>query len=224
MNSIDKSLISNKTSCYIFDIDGCLADSNSIIITKEESYKKALEEYDALMRQYERQYAEYKEAINLPCNKSVKEHIPVPVEPIKPTEPDSKTKKDFDDEYFYNHIQEVSAISGILDLFVNLALNKKVILLTARKEESKQATLNWLNKVITKRYNSNMYRRIDFVSIFKSEKCKDVDEKYKRNKVLELAKQYNVELIIDDSPRNIKEFTELGFLTLQPNILYKDLK
>lgn len=223
MSIIDRNLISSKPSCYIFDIDGCLADSNSIILTYEEVYNKKLEEYKEKEEAYKKELAIYEEAINLPENKLVRNYINKPVKPIKPTKP-SKDLKRWCSEYFYENIDNVSAITGVLDLFVSLALNKRVIILTARSEEYKQSTLNWLKKVITERYNSNMYRRIDFISIFKPEKYMYPDHAYKKEKVLELAKQYNIELIVDDSPYNIKEFSELGFLALQPNIDYKDLK
>ena len=59
---------------------------------------------------------------------------------------------------------------------------------------------------------------------FKPDKNNEPAEKYKRAKILELAKQYNIQFIIDDSPANIEEFTKLGFLTLKPNVIFRDLK
>ena len=103
-------------------------------------------------------------------------------------------------------------------------ITKKVILLTGRSESSKSATIDWLNKVITERSTKDMFRRINFMTIFKPDKSNEPAEKYKRAKILELAKQYNIQFIIDDSPANIEEFTKLGFLTLKPNVIFRDLK
>ena len=224
MGNIDKDLISNKTSCYIFDVDGCLADVDHILLTYGEVYDKAIENYNIALKRYEHDKIDYEFDLKR-YNKGEIEQKPIePVEPIRPNKYEEGKKNRWDSEYFYRHLNEAIPIGGIIDLFIALSLTKKVIILTGREEHSKPATLEWLNKAITDRSSKDMYRRINFSTIFKPDRNMDPTEKFKKEKVLELAKQYNVQLIIDDCPKNIETFTQLGFLALTPNRIYKDLK
>ncbi|MBQ3420722.1 MAG: hypothetical protein IJH34_03450, partial [Romboutsia sp.] len=101
--------------------------------------------------------------------------------------------------------------------FISLALSKKVILLTAREELFRQGTIEWLKRVIIERANEDTYRRIHFQLICKPNKYSKNDIEFKKEKVLEITKQYNIQLIIEDFPEIIEEYTKLGFLVLSPN-------
>lgn len=218
MASIDKELISNKTSIYIFDIDGCLADIENILLTYKESYSKKLEEYEKNKEKYNKDLKIYQYELEQINNKlSVNKDLVEPIEPKVPQMYEDKLKDKIDFAYFYSHIEEALPIGGIVDTFVALALTKKVIILTGRDEMYKGSTIDWLRKVISKRFNDDTYRRINFSTIFKPTKNNDTTEKYKKDKVNELAKQYNIQLIIEDCPAIIEEFTKLGFLVLSPN-------
>lgn len=224
MTNIDRNLISNKTSCYIFDIDGCLANVDNIVLTCAEAYEKELEEFDRAQEKYKSNCNAYEYDLNQ-YNKGLIINKPIePIPPIRPAKPETNKLARWDVSYFYRHLQEALPVGGIIDLFIAMALTKKVILLTGRNESSKPDTIEWLNKVITERSTKDMFRRINFSTIFKPDKNDEPTEKYKREKVLELAKQYNIQLIIDDSPANIDEFTKLGFLVLKPNVVFRDLK
>ena len=224
MANIDRDLISNKTSCYIFDIDGCLANVDNIVLTKEEAYNKNLAEYNIAQEKYKNDIILYEQNIKKYEKGLITEKPKELVPPIKPIKYDLPKKDDYDLNYFYSHLDEAMPIGGILDLFITMALSKKVIILTGREEFSKPATLNWLNRVITERSTKDTFRRINFTTIFKPDKNNDSVEKFKKDKILELIKQYNIQLIIEDNPVIIEEFTKLGFLTLKPNTFFKDLK
>ena len=114
MANIDKDLITNKQSCYIFDIDGCLADVHEILLTNKQTYEKKFAEY------LEKRDAKAK-------SKDLKDLV----EPIKPAE-DKLNKIDWD--YFKDHLLDAIPIPGILDLFTTVASSRKVILLTDLKE------------------------------------------------------------------------------------------
>lgn len=224
MASIDRNLISNKTSCYIFDIDGCLANVDNIVLTYAEAYEKELEEFNNAQEKYQSDYKAYEYDLKQ-YNKSLTSNKPIePIPPIRPAKPESNKLSRWNVDYFYKHLQDALPIGGIVDLFIAMALTKKVILLTGRSESSKSATIDWLNRVITERSTKDIFRRINFMTIFKPDKSNEPTEKYKREKILELAKQYNIQFIIDDSPANIEEFTKLGFLALKPNVIFRDLK
>lgn len=223
MSNIEKNLISNKSACYIFDIDGCMADVNHLVLTNEEAYEANMNKYNLAKEKYQSDYKAYEYELNQFNKGFIKNK---PIEPIKPTVPQKyeTAKKDkIDYKYFYDNLSEAIPIEGVIDLFIALALTKKVIILTGRSENSRSDTLDWLRKVITEKYNSDMFRRINFQMIFKPEKDNNPTEKFKREKVLELAKQYNIQLIIDDCPANIEEFTKLGFLVLSPNKEYREI-
>ena len=224
MANIDKDLISNKASCYIFDIDGCIADVDHLLLTYEQAYEKNMEAFNLAEEKYKSDYNAYQYDLKQ-YNKNLLTTKPIePIAPIRPAKYDANKKDRWDVGYFYNHIEEAIPVGGVLDLFIALALTKKVIFLTGRNESSRPATLEWLKKAIGERSTGDMFRRINFQMIFKPDKNNDSTEKFKREKILELAKQYNIQFIIDDCPANIEEFTKLGFFTLTPNRIYKDLK
>ena len=164
MASIDRDLISNKTSCYIFDIDGCLANVDNIVLTYAEAYKKELEEFNNAQEKYRSDCKAYEYDLKQ-YNKNLTSNKPIePIPPIKPAKPESSKLSKWDADYFYRHLQEALPIGGIVDLFIAMALTKKVILLTGRSESSKSATIDWLNKVITERSTKDMFRRINFIT------------------------------------------------------------
>ena len=223
MFNIEKNLISNKSACYIFDIDGCMADVNHLILTHKEAYEVNINKYKLAEEKYQSDYKAYEYEFNQFNKGFIKDK---PIEPTKPNAPlkyEAAKKDKIDYNYFYNNLSEAIPIEGVIDLFIALALTKKVIILTGRNENSRSDTLEWLKKVIEDKYNSDMYRRINFQMIFKPEKDNNSTEKFKKEKILELAKQYNIQLIIDDCPANIEEFTKLGFLVLSPNKEYREL-
>ena len=208
MSNIEKDLLTNKTSCYIFDIDNCLADADHIIMTNKQAYEKQLEEYKENKILYEKALAVYEKS---------KDKGPAPVMPEEPTKYKETEANKFAKEYFLNHIMDCYSIPGTLDVFISLALSKKVILLTAREELFRQGTIEWLKRVIIERANEDTYRRIHFQLICKPNKYSKNDIEFKKEKVLEITKQYNIQLIIEDFPEIIEEYTKLGFLVLSPN-------
>ena len=223
MSYIDKDLISNKTSCYIFDIDGCLADVDHLLLTREEAFNKEMEAFNTAQSEYQSDCIKYEEDLKQYKKGLLTMRPSEPVLPVKPQSIDPAKKDKWDAEYFYKHLDQALPIGGVIDLFIALALTKKVIILTGRNESSRVDTINWLSKAVTERSTSDMFRRMNFQTIFKPDKDKGTTEKFKRDKVLELAKQYNIQLIVDDAPKNIEEFTKLGFLALTPNRIYKEV-
>ena len=59
MANIDKDLISNKASCYIFDIDGCIADVDHLLLTYEQAYEKNMEAFNLAEEKYKSDYNAY---------------------------------------------------------------------------------------------------------------------------------------------------------------------
>lgn len=218
---IDRDLISNKPSCYIFDIDGVMAEVRDILMTKKMSYEKRVVEYDQLMEEYAKALKDFD--YDSKAYKRGLSHVkPIaPVKPELPTIPDSKEENKIDFDYFHRHVQEAVPVPGVVDLFINLAASHKVVILTGRSEKGRNDTLEWLKKVVIERGGDTLYRRINFQLIMRTEKEYALSgAKYKREKVLELAKNYNIRLILEDCPDIIKEYTELGFLVLSPNKEY----
>ena len=62
---IDKELITSKPACYIFDIDGCIANVDHLIKTNKQVYEIMLKEYNAKVKKYEEDYAEYRKKSSL---------------------------------------------------------------------------------------------------------------------------------------------------------------
>ena len=214
---IESDLISNKTNCYIFDIDNCIAESDHIILNKKNAYLKETLEYAEKLKQYQIDKERYNEEIEKYEQGEIITRPQYPVEPIRPSSPDPETENDFAREYFDSHLKECYPIYGVLDIFIALALSKKVILLTSRNESTRDDTIEWLRKVIVERTSEDTYRRINFQLVCKSPKCNKNDIIFKKEKILEIAKQYHIQLIIEDRPEIVKEYTKLGFLVLSPN-------
>lgn len=221
MTAIDRDLISNKPSCYVFDIDGCLADVHEILLTFEQTYNIYSEKYTAALEKYQKDMVEYDKQIK-DYKKGLIETKPIePIKPLTPVKPEEKKLKKIDWEYFKEHILEALPVQGVLDLFTNVASSHKVILLTGRSERHRAATVEWLKKVVIEKGGDDLFRRINFQLIMRSDKESDLSgPKYKKAKILELSKQYNIQVIIEDCPEIIKEFTDLGLLVLSPNREY----
>lgn len=220
---IERDLISNKASCYVFDIDNCLADADHLILTKQQAYEKELILYEEKFKKYEQEQKDY-EIIKNNYQQGLVTMLPnEPVEPIKPSPPEIKEQNKYAADYFHNHIKECYVIPGITDLFIALALTKKVIILTGRNELDRVNTIEWLKKAVIERANEDTYRRINFQLICKPSKCEKSNIIFKKEKILELAKQYNIQLIIEDHLEIIEEYTKLGFLVLKPNKETKEI-
>lgn len=204
MANIDKDLITNKQSCYIFDIDGCLADVHEILLTNEQSYEK--------------KFAEYLEKRDAKAKSKDLKGLKGLVEPVKPAE-DKLNKIDWD--YFKDHLLDAIPIAGILDLFTTVASSRKVILLTGRSERNRVGTVEWLKKVIIEKGGDDLFRRINFQLIMRGDKEMNLSgAKYKRAKIQELSKQYNIQFCIEDCPEIVEELTQMGILVLSPNREY----
>lgn len=221
MSNIDKDLISNKPSCYVFDIDGCLADVRQILLTHEQTYVIKHSEFLELRDKYYKDLREYNKLLDL-YNRGIELTKPKEPEfPTEPTVPDEKKANKIDWNYFSTHMIDAIPIQGIVDLFASIASTHKVIVLTGRSDRDRVQTTEWLKKVIVNKGGENLFRRINFQLIMRSDKEISLSaEKYKRAKILEISKQYNVQLCIEDCPEIIKEFTELGLLVLSPNQEY----
>lgn len=222
-SKIEKDLISNKSSCYIFDIDNCLADADHLILTKQQAYEKDLAKYNEDLAKYEQDMKEYEIAKESYKQGNILMLPDQPIEPMKPIEPEVKVKDKYAAEYFHKHLKECYPINGILDLFLSLALTKKVILLTGRNELDRADTIDWLRQVIIERTNEDTYRRINFQLICRPSKYDKSNAIFKKEKVLELTKQYHIQLIIEDHPEIVEEYTKLGFLVLKPNRETKEI-
>ena len=109
-----------------------------------------------------------------------------------------------------------------VDYKINIK-DKKVILLTGRNELDRADTIDWLRQVIIERTNEDTYRRINFQLICRPSKYDKSNAIFKKEKVLELTKQYHIQLIIEDHPKIIEEYTKLGFLVLKPNRETKEI-
>ena len=59
MMKIDRDSITNKPKCYIFDIDGCMANTNNIILSKVEVYNLKLQKYNEDLEHYNINITEY---------------------------------------------------------------------------------------------------------------------------------------------------------------------
>lgn len=219
---IDRDLISNRTKCYIFDIDGILADVHSILMLYKDSYNKKLEEYQIQKAEYEKKLKEYESKVERYQKGLTTIHpMGAPKEPIAPVKHDPSLDNKIDFEYFHDHLTEAAPIMGCFDLFISLAKTSKVFLLTGRSEKGKAKTIEWINKVVTSFYSDDAFRRINFQLIMRSEKeYKLTGPQYKKAHVLEISKNYNIKLILEDCPEIVQMYTELGFLVLQPNKEY----
>ena len=52
VQQIDRELINSKPKCYIFDIDGCLANTNNIILSKVETFDMKKQKYETERAKY----------------------------------------------------------------------------------------------------------------------------------------------------------------------------
>ena len=213
---IDKELITSKPACYIFDIDGCIANVDHLVKTNKQVYEIMLKEYNAKVKKYEEDYAEYRKKSSL--NYVDKRLLVKPIHPESPVKPDVKNENKMNWDYFYNNVSKAEPIVGCLDVFIALAMTKKVILLTARDEHVRTQTVEWLKKVVMERAGQDAFRRINFTLIMKESKSSNKETiKYKKETIQNLIKQYNIQLIVEDHPEIVKEYTKLGLLVLQPN-------
>ena len=130
----------NKTDLIIFDLDGCIANSDDFILTNLQAWEKEKSEafYAGL--------------------------------PFKKEKPTGSKASDFCNEYFIKHQMEVPPYAGILDLFVRMALLINVAIVTSRHEILKAATIRWLNKVIVETYGDNVWRNINYKMFFNVKK------------------------------------------------------
>ena len=134
---------------------------------------------------------------------------------------DKEKLQKIDWEYFKDHLLEAIPIQGVLDLFTSIASSHKVILLTGRSDRHRAQTVEWIKKVVIEKGGNDLFRRINFQLIMREDKEMSLSgAKYKRAKILELSKQYNIQLCIEDCPEIVKELTELGLLVLTPNREY----
>lgn len=224
MTNIDKELISNKQNCYIFDIDGCMADISNILLTHEQTYNIKFEKYLQERDIYNKICIEYDKLLKKYNSGEILVEPKMPIKPIEPIRQSEDKIKGIDWEYFKNHLIDAIPIQGVLDLFTSIALTHKVILLTGRDEGCRQETIDWLKKVIVERGGYSLYRRINFQLIMRTEKEIGLPAaKYKKARVLELAKQYNIQLCIEDCPDIIQMYTDLGLLVLVPNKEYYNI-
>lgn len=223
MNKIEKNLISNKKKCFIFDIDGCLADTDNIILSKAETYEmrkkqyeEALNKYQADMEVFRLRYKGFSEGKIKDC----------PIEPIRPKEPDKLKESDyhsFDWEYFNSHLGDAKPIWGVIDLFIQMAMTNKVILLTGRKESARITTIDWLKRVIEERAGKDVFRRISYSLIMREEKNNEPSGEFKKTKLVEIQKEHHIQLMIEDHPDVIEVLTKMGILALKPNTIWKQI-
>lgn len=225
MAHIDRDLISNKPNCYVFDIDGCMADIQNILLLHNKSYEVKLEKYKQDLEAYKLAMIDYEKARSAFNHKEIEA---MPVEPIKPKEPkkpDAKQAKQIDWDYFREHLEEAIPIPGVIDLFVTMARSHKVVILTGRDEYMQPNTIAWLRKVIIEKGGDNLWRDIYFQVITRVGKERDMKKsEFKLAKIQELSKNYNIPLIIEDHPITVEKLTKAGFTVLMPGKGYYDVK
>lgn len=130
-----------KPDLVIFDLDGCVINSDDFVITKKQAYLQK-DKYS------------FDESI-----------MTLPIEKPKPSE-----ENDFCIEHLYNTHHLIPAYSGILDMFVRFATSSNVAIVTSRFEILRSKTINWLKEKITERYNSSIWRQVRYQIYFNEEK------------------------------------------------------
>lgn len=125
-----------KSDIIVFDLDGCIANSDDFVLTNLQAWEKEKE---------------------LAIQQNVKFTLK------KPTEKEADL---FSNEYLLKHQMEIPPYYGILDLFVRMALLTKVAIVTSRREILKAATIRWLNKVVVENYGDNVWRNINYKMFF----------------------------------------------------------
>lgn len=211
VQQIDRELINSKPKCYIFDIDGCLANTNNIILSKFETF-------DMKKQKYETERAKYQAILKENPKAAAKINPPKEPEPLK-----SGDSKKFDWEYFEEHLQDAEPIWGVIDMFIALATTHKVILLTGRKERHRTKTTAWLEQVVQERAGKEAWRRINFSLMMREDKNNEPSAKFKKAKFLAIEKTYNIQLIVEDHPDVLEVINELGFTSLKPNTVFKQI-
>ena len=220
---IDRDCITNKPKCYIFDLDGCIANSNGIILSKADTYKLKLEKYNRDLEDYNSNKSLFYEKLEQ-YNQGKIDFIPAKPTPPTPLNPsDEEDYSSFDVDYFYDNLDQAIPIGGIIDLFVSLSQNYKVIIVTGRDEAVRSKTISWLKEVIESRYNKDVWRRCNFTLIMRPSKNTYPSGKYKEQVFQDLYKQYNIQLVIDDHPDVLAVVDKLGLLSLKPNTIFKQI-
>lgn len=125
-----------KEKLIIFDIDGCMANSDEFILTKKEAYDKEIK--------------------NCKSIEEAKKFI----------KPKKSEENEFDLDYFKRHHSEIEPHYGVFDLFVKLSQTSKVAIITARYEILKQVTYDWLISNTIKLYGDGVWRQMSYFAYF----------------------------------------------------------
>lgn len=223
MSKIDIEAISKLPKCYIFDIDGCLANTNDIILSKADAYLENMKEYEKAVVKFNKDVDLFNQLMQ-EFTTGVRDSRPAdPVRPEKPIQPTENVEA-MDWDYFEKNLDKCKPIWGTIDLLIAMSLTHKVIILTGRTERMRIATTDWLKKVIEERTSKETYRRMNFSIIMRDNKDFSPSAIYKQKKLADLTKNYNIQLIIEDHPEIVEVATRMGFLVLKPNTVWKDLK
>ena len=223
MTKIDPDMISRLPKCYIFDIDGCLADTNDIILSKSDAYVEKMKEYDKAVLKFNKDVDLFNELMH-EYQQGIRDVRPIdPIRPQKPEEPTEKPEA-MDWDYFESHLNLCRPIWGTIDLLISLSQHCKVFILTGRCERVRSITQDWLRQVIEERVGKETFRRVNYTLIMRDNKDTDPSGKYKQKKLGELTKNYNIQLVIEDHPDVVDIATKMGLLVLRPNTVWKDLK
>lgn len=137
------------------------------------------------------------------------------------TKPKAFEKDLFSLEYLYNHQHEVEPYEGILDVFVKYASLTKVAIVTSRYELLKAKTIEWLKAQISKRYGEARWRQLRYDMYFNE--LKEPSLKFKKDKLSELMKTYNILFMIEDHPQVIAWAKSKSITVLVPATGYKNL-
>jgi phosphoglycolate phosphatase-like HAD superfamily hydrolase len=125
-----------KQNIVIFDLDGCLADSDDFILTNLQAWQKEKENYAKEGKAY------------------------------RVKKPEKKVQNDFSTAYLYEHLEEIKPKYGILELFVRLASVTNVAIVTSRPEIMRGKTTNWLRDNIIECYGELAWRQVRYKMFF----------------------------------------------------------
>lgn len=135
--------------------------------------------------------------------------------------PNKEDKDNFCIEYLRKHQKDVEPYRGIFELFVRLACVTQVIIVTARFEIMKQATIDWLKENCVKYFDEMTWRKVSFKISFNEKMEKSLA--YKKKTFKKLMENYNILLLVEDHPEVIAWAKSKKIDTLVPATGYKDL-
>jgi len=101
------------------------------------------------------------------------------------------------EEFFQNHSHIVEPILGSVEAIDELAKKHELLILTSRSDSMKEKTLEWLNLHYPSKFQDFLFANHWLKSNGKTK--------------TDLCKDFNIELVIEDSPLFAKELAKQGF-------------